>query len=515
MTRDELRDLLGDELLSWAANVPELEAPPAVAGELTPYAQEALKAIVPHVGANRVSPYSILLGAHINDARERSGWVRPVVEVDPPTIDSVLQSLAIDAYPLVLLHRHLAKSTPFFVSFLPIVMQDPRDRELRELVSRDRELSELLTSSMSGKPGTGPYLSSNTGRSGPVQLQLLGMSILTCAASQMQMRGKSSLDAYLQTVASVLAVWRGLADSREADVDAFIGFRGVGLPAAAANDLGWGTLSAIDDNVIRVIPLDARPSKVLAADKTHFYDGVVLRTTFRLKVAIVNGLDDLDAQGNADSGEQELRRRANDLALSMLLAAGDLVAPAPVWQAVFDPTGGMPRLSWMHRRGSPQQSRLLSSDEVRGVRKWFGLIEPAQDSPIDVAKRRVLRSASERMDPEDGLVDAAIALECLFGDTNGELTLRISSAVAWLLGADVEERRSIQRRVKKLYRIRSHIVHGQNPKGRETVVAARDEALDFAVRCLRELYGKRSHLILDKERATTLLIGGETRRRSV
>lgn len=94
---------------------------------------------------------------------------------------------------------------------------------------------------------------------------------------------------------------------------------------------------------------------------------------------------------------------------------------------------------------------------------WGGLIGNWPANPDDaltlalgyyresVAHRRSGRLAS-------AAVSAAIATEILFGDVNSELTYRISMRAAQLIGGG-EDALRVQSAVKKLYGIRSKIVH--------------------------------------------------------
>jgi hypothetical protein len=55
---------------------------------------------------------------------------------------------------------------------------------------------------------------------------------------------------------------------------------------------------------------------------------------------------------------------------------------------------------------------------------------------VDLAVRRLLSAVSYRTDPADKLIDAAVALENLFGTRQGEVTFRIAAATARLMGSD-------------------------------------------------------------------------------
>lgn len=61
----------------------------------------------------------------------------------------------------------------------------------------------------------------------------------------------------------------------------------------------------------------------------------------------------------------------------------------------------------------------------------------------------------ERRNPDDALLDAVIAWENLVGADEGETTLRITTALAWLLNRSPSERAATEERLRVLYRLRS------------------------------------------------------------
>jgi hypothetical protein len=124
---------------------------------------------------------------------------------------------------------------------------------------------------------------------------------------------------------------------------------------------------------------------------------------------------------------------------------------------------------------------------------------------VDIAVRRILEAVSERVNPIDGFVDAVIAWENLFGSTEGELTFRISAAMASLLESTPERRIERQKQLKKLYGERSRIVHGGSEPKVSEALRMRNEALSAILACLRRLYVDFPNLLRDSARATTIL----------
>jgi hypothetical protein len=153
--------------------------------------------------------------------------------------------------------------------------------------------------------------------------------------------------------------------------------------------------------------------------------------------------------------------------------------------------------------------RRLSVEDVEEWRKWSILVAEHRQHSIDVAIRRVLLAISERNSPEDMLVDAVIVWENLFG-TNQETVMRVTLALAWLLAENAEERAEKQAAYKKIYELRSGIVHGSRELTKPAELEKPHEALEIALHALRRIFQDRPDLLAEKNsavRSNRLLLG--------
>jgi hypothetical protein len=142
---------------------------------------------------------------------------------------------------------------------------------------------------------------------------------------------------------------------------------------------------------------------------------------------------------------------------------------------------------------------LLDVDQTNRWAEWTALVHANYSSKLDIAVRRTLSAATERADPTDGLIDAVIAWENLFGSGSGESTLRVSASVAWLLGTNAPERAAIRDQVKKIYDLRSKVVHGSRALGSKEATDRRSEAVDLTLRTLRTIFRDRRDLLTCKD----------------
>ena len=110
---------------------------------------------------------------------------------------------------------------------------------------------------------------------------------------------------------------------------------------------------------------------------------------------------------------------------------------------------------------------ILEQNEVGEFQKfWKNLSEKnfLNFKPNGIAVRR-FSSAVEKFDKEDQVIDFLIGFEALFfkhGET-AEQTHKISVRVARLLKSDFEERKKLFKEMQDIYKIRSKIVHGDEP----------------------------------------------------
>ena len=106
-----------------------------------------------------------------------------------------------------------------------------------------------------------------------------------------------------------------------------------------------------------------------------------------------------------------------------------------------------------------------------------------------------IRRNRGRFPLEDRILDVAVALEVLYGLEGGELTHKLSTRAAYLLGGDSPEKRvEVYDRVQELYRARSSIVHGRkrlNRKERGEAQKAAESGFEIGRDTLVELLRRR------------------------
>ena len=134
---------------------------------------------------------------------------------------------------------------------------------------------------------------------------------------------------------------------------------------------------------------------------------------------------------------------------------------------------------WPRNQAPSMQDLKAFATAARG---WLTFCAGKGDRSTELAVRRTAASfgiAGGRFGVEDRLIDAGIALEAMYGPfDSGEITRKISSRAAWLLGESAAERRAISKSMKSFYTTHSKVVHGTASKDRQKRGRELDRALE-------------------------------------
>lgn len=192
-----------------------------------------------------------------------------------------------------------------------------------------------------------------------------------------------------------------------------------------------------------------------------------------------------DRRDVSDRLSRSVADRTDSLRLALLLASDRLpfLAPAPIASGWMHPAFGG---SWStNPRLYPATVRSdLDLDLVARVQGAVTLVGRLPDD-LRMAARRLIASASERIDHLDSMVDAVICWEALLGP-RGEITFRLCAAVAWLLEpTDHEKRLALFAELQILYDVRSRALHGDSQRSARDLAGDRNRAVHLAIAAFR------------------------------
>ena len=190
--------------------------------------------------------------------------------------------------------------------------------------------------------------------------------------------------------------------------------------------------------------------------------------------------------------ERETLLQLLSIAVRSKLVSHTVIDAMPQWMTQLDPN-----LRTQSAGGSGGVFDVWPKDRAPSVldlnafaaaaRGWLTFCTGKGDRTTELAVRRSAAAfgiAGGRFGMEDRLIDAGIALEAMYGPfESGEITRKISSRAAWLLGESAAQGRAISKDMKSFYATRSKVVHGTVSKNRQK----RERELADALASGREL----------------------------
>lgn len=439
---------------------------------------------------------------------EHAGGRLPVTESGDPVLDA-LAGIGVAALPALIAGEGREANGLPMVLVSPVMNLHPGLNEALQLLRDDSELGLLFVDDSEDLEQVRGFVMYGDGTGGAVQLQMLPHSLIAGAYG----RSGPDADALVGELAGELAALRKLATSGTADLRYLVGLIGVALPDDQSVELSCGVLRERQGGELQqpsflrggFPPDPPLPTTVLEID---------LEVLAKIGTTVQpDGHDPMS--GISDESRRvhdEIESRTRRVALAILLALRSHDPPVTVVPRLrtatrpgmaFSSMAGLGPLLGRVGHGEPVQ---LSADDLAAIARWDTLLDASWHSSIEIAANRTLRSLRERLDPLDGLIDAVIAWESLFSPGEGELSFRISAAIAWLLEpTDETSRLGLFKEVRDLYRRRNEVVHGRDLSVQEAE-PLHARAAEISVAILAALFEDRPDLVPRKDNRAQLLI---------
>ncbi len=198
-----------------------------------------------------------------------------------------------------------------------------------------------------------------------------------------------------------------------------------------------------------------------------------------------------ELQPRATSLQVELRRRTMSLQFGLLAWAVESGSESPINVLATSSWSLIPLSQTQPPFLLTQAGHVRSTNiDMEDLKTVADLVEEVGEvTPrLDVALSRMIRVASERRDPVDALIDAVVAWENMLG-SKAETTFKVCAALAWLLEPEDEgERTALFSKAKKIYALRSDLVHGSVDADPNLAPEYAQEALTMAVWAFRRIH---------------------------
>jgi hypothetical protein len=256
---------------------------------------------------------------------------------------------------------------------------------------------------------------------------------------------------------------------------------GAELPPGTSIETKWGILR----------PWRETDSLVFSGFVDHQPDrGSVLDTVVEM---------DLNVLPDDDPGRIHIAmlddERWQRLALALLLAQpADKASPTEPWAIMQEQV-----LAPGANGGSAQRFRKgpsFAAEHVSEISSWLERVANPALSRIAVFR---LTSMVQRFDNVDAFIDGVIVWENLFGtgDTQ-ELSYRVSTNMACVLSDDNAARVPLQAELKKLYTLRSRVVHGGRHLSAAEAGTTRARAQVLTIEAMQRLLANHAELVSAK-----------------
>lgn len=149
----------------------------------------------------------------------------------------------------------------------------------------------------------------------------------------------------------------------------------------------------------------------------------------------------------------------------------------------------------------------IDENKIKEITTWFDRFFNVNTKNIDTALKRLKYAIFERQHPEDAVVDAIIAWEAMFSEAF-ETSFKVTGTISKYI-SQPSEREAFYSRLKKLYGLRSDIVHGKKNGllDKECIESLRSEVISIGMNCLTRLISDGNLLAMSpSERVKEILI---------
>jgi hypothetical protein len=449
-----------------------------------------------------------------NALRVHAGGTLPVAPHHDEPLMQALLAVARDVWPSLLIPPPNVGMAPFWNSTPLGVFAHPMTIDAAKAFLRDEGLRKLFPGGPTGDAiesldlggmiqVTSQWMGS-AGRGGTVQLaSLIGFVISNAHLRCLAEDGEASWESLCTSMSETVSVLRRLAAGDTVEVPKLIAFVGLKLPEGESLVLPHGTFRA-PRQIDRDYLLNDSGSATCVLQTTFPLHLREIRAWSPGETLGVTGWEDIRANYLKAQREIDLTR------LSVLLSSpsDDFWSLTEVASLIVDPTTPGGASQWSSQRYNSSIAELDTEGKDR-IGSWYSLVKTKHPAQLDIAMRRTLTAAGNRLDPMDGFVDAVVAWENCFG-TSTETTFRVTAALAALLEpTSATARIRKQKELKKIYDKRSRVVHGAIDLSPDDATKLRDSALRTAIECLKHLYSDRPELLAAKpeERSALILLG--------
>ena len=303
-----------------------------------------------------------------------------------------------------------------------------------------------------------------------------------------------AINALLSSAHHILNVMRNAINGKETKVDVLLYFLGAGINQEFNH--GNGIFIPFHAGVKCIIPAEFHPGQYCDIENAGFiYKEAV---DYKIKIDCSKEDDDDDIlqwrKENYNKGFIKNMAEVMPFACTMCARKNHPISVHYKCSIDIDPFTWNRTSSYNAFIYNIFYPEILNGKELNSLSLWIKKILGTEDSKIEIAKRRLHSALLEKSNPEDSFIDCIIGLENLFGQEK-RIASTLATCISEILYDDIKIREIKSDEVKKLYKMRSDILHGKEIIEYEKMKKYRDQALELLTECLKKLYEDRGNLI--------------------
>ena len=424
-----------------------------------------------------------------------------VLEPSPgtPALESLILRMAVDSYASLLIQDHFRSENTFGPSVT--LREHPLHDAFLEAAQADSKLKPLFAIA-GDEEQVQHLLYRSTGHAMTFIPTLFAEQLVNAAWTLAHLTSARPTPSELVTATTRSLGRLRKALSAEVTVPARLGLAGILLPEGIESvDFGWASLRTTDGRDSDFAHMTGLTGGTSTSDETgattaiSFAGDLVLQFKTRYAMRIRNqGFDEPWIPALKRTSE-DVDNAAETIRLGLILSTGDpRWSIYPSWRAIAEPLSFGGTVGWNDTSlASGVQPTRLTTTAVSDWTHWVSLVHDHREH-IGVGVRRMLLAINERKHPEDVLLDAVIVWENLFGIKDGT-TEGVTDALAHLLRSPGPARETAKRRYRRIYKIRSDIVHGARKIDNWTLNHVGTEAVAVSIAALQEIFANRQDLL--------------------
>ncbi|WP_433288409.1 hypothetical protein [Micromonospora sp. CA-244673] len=430
--------------------------------------------------------------------REWCGGTFPSTD-SADAVEALLLECVRNSYPALLLPEPDEKFRHFrYLNLSSVILHLDAGKQLVQAIRRDDGLGKLFPDSPAADGS--PYAAGNSmltwesGSGFSFQLALMPETMVRYTLLLAGINGEISLEACMRYAKDTLSVSRALARQERVDLPLLVGLSNIEL----SEDIG-----SIDTPFGELRPMTPTARSYLGSGMSGRESGALLIGKASQRILSIDKWNpDQEATPEEREADWEKRRPAAEavqkkvkslidrIRYSIMLASEDesILAPIDEVTTQITPLDQSTSSAIAHGGMAPFPPVAITHELAAGIRLWARRVSENHPASLDIGMRRLISAATLRIDPMDGFIDAVMCWENLFGEAQ-ETAFKVCASLATLLEpADHDKRKDMFAQLKRLYDIRSRLVHGSSEPDLRTAYAHRDLALRVALGAMRAAY---------------------------